>query len=110
MMRNAARAVATLGLAATVALGSSRTVSAAEDWTTYAFNNQRTGYNPGEQTLSVSNVGQLKLKWSADLGGPSITQPLVATGITTARGTKDLVYVGTQLGKLLALDRLTGDV
>lgn len=109
-MRNLARFSSMLGLAAAVVLPPLGAALAAQDWTTYAFDNQRTGYNPGETTLDTKNVGQLKRQWSTGLGGPSITQPLVATGVATAHGTRDLVYVGTQSGALLALDRRTGAV
>jgi outer membrane protein assembly factor BamB len=97
-----------LGLLLAAAGGMSR--AQAIDWTTYAFDNQRTGYNPAETTLGTKNVGGLKLGWSTDVGGPITTQPLVATGVVTASGKKDLVYVGTQDGDAVALDRTTGKV
>src|ERR671926_283689 len=92
-------------LAATLAAPSAQ---AGTDWTTYSFDNQRTGRNPAETRIGVGNVGGLKLRWSADVGGPVQGEVLVATGVATAGGAKDLAYVGTLLGNLLALDRTTG--
>src|SRR3954454_17014510 len=97
------------GLAVVLAVaGGPPCARAATDWTTYAFDNQRTGRNPAETTLGTMNVGGLKLHWSTDVGGRITPQPLVATGV--AGGTKDLAYVGTTDGYAVALDRTTGAV
>jgi len=99
------------GLAAMlVAAGGTPRTMAATDWTTYAVNNQRTGYNPAETVLGTKNVGGLKLRWSTDLGTTITAQPLVATGVAIKSGKKDLVFVGTLGGDLAALDRTTGAV
>ena len=52
---------ATLGLVSLAALATAPQALAAggTDWTTYAFDNQRTGYNPEETTLGTDNVGRL---------------------------------------------------
>ena len=83
------------------------TARAGTDWTTFGFDAQRTGFNPQEKTLGTGNVDKLKEAWTADLGGPSLTEPTVATGVAL-QGGRDLVYAGTLKGDLLAVDRLTG--
>jgi len=82
------------------------TARAGTDWTTFGFDVQRTGFNPQERTLGTGNVRGLKEAWTADLGGPSLTEPTVATGVL--QGGRDLVYAGKLKGDLLAVDRLTG--
>jgi outer membrane protein assembly factor BamB len=81
---------------------------ASTDWTTFGFDKQRTGYNPDETVLGAGNAGSLRQSWSADVGGPILTQPTVATGVALAGGRRDLVYVGTLDGVVVALDRTTG--
>jgi outer membrane protein assembly factor BamB len=83
---------------------------AGTDWTTFGFDAQRTGYNPAETALGVGNVGKLRQLWATDVGGLVLTQPTVATGVATAGGPRDLVYVGLLTGNFLALDRATGAV
>jgi outer membrane protein assembly factor BamB len=97
---------AAVALLATLAAPPAR---AGTDWTNFGFDNQRTGYNPDETVLGAGNAGSLRLSWSADVGGPILTQPTVATGVATAGGPRrDLVYVGTLDGVVAALDRTTG--
>src|SRR3954471_15800307 len=104
--RRSAGLLAGGGLAVLLAAAGGMSRARATDWTTYAFDNQRTGYNPAEATIGTKNVGGLGLGWSTDVGGPITTQPLVATGA----GKRDLVYVGTQDGDAVALDRTSGKV
>ena len=81
---------------------------AGTDWTTFGFDGRRTGYDPQETVIGAGNVGRLKQAWAADLGGPSLTQPTVATGVSLKGGSRDFVYAGTLEGDLLAFDRATG--
>src|SRR3954451_21113232 len=83
------------------------TARAGTDWTTFGFDAQCTGFNPQEKTLGTGNVDKLKEAWTADLGGPSLTEQTGATGVALEGG-RDLVYAGTLKGDLLAVDRLTG--
>src|SRR5215472_17003759 len=39
------------------------------DWTTYGHDNDRSGSNFEERTLSVANASSLQLAWSAPVGG-----------------------------------------
>ena len=98
------------GLVVALAAAGGMSPARATDWTTYAFDNQRTGHNPAETALGTKNVGGLRLGWSTHVGGRITTQPLVATGVAAGAGKKDLVYVGTQDGDAVALDRTTGKV
>src|ERR1700722_3259059 len=41
------------------------------DWTMFMDGSTRTGDNPGETTISLSNVAQLEPSWSAGIGDAS---------------------------------------
>lgn len=73
---------------------------AARDWTTWGYDQERTGWNRGETTLSKQNVSRLKLLWNTQLSTPvrdvvmsTLTAPLVAEGVQTAQGAMDLVFL-----------------
>ena len=42
----------------------------ARDWTTWGYDQERTGWNRGETSLTIHNVSGLKLLWSAQLSTP----------------------------------------
>ena len=48
------------------------------DWSTYGFNQQRTGLNPDEKSLSVDNVENLQRVWTLPLSATTINQAVVA--------------------------------
>jgi PQQ-like domain len=89
----------------------------ARDWTTWGYDQQRTGWNQGETTLNRDNVSHLELLWSAQLSTPpkdivlsTLTAPLVAEGIGTGHGAKNLVFLLGADDTLFALDADTGKV
>ena len=70
------------------------------DWTTWGYDQERTGWNKGETSLTPNNVSGLKLLWNTQLSTPpkvivlsTLTAPLVAEGVRTAHGTKNLVFL-----------------
>ena len=81
---------------------------AATDWLMYGFNLQRTGENPFESILTPSTVPGLHELWSFDLGGVTIMQPVLATGVIVDGSPKDLVYMGAEHGDLYAIDVALG--
>jgi outer membrane protein assembly factor BamB len=106
--------VAVISLGLTLPL-SAQTGIAPHDWTTWGYDQERTSWNRGETTLSKSNVGNLKLKWGAQLSTPpadavlsTLTAPLVVEGAATPQGTKNLVLVLGADDMLFALDADTG--
>jgi outer membrane protein assembly factor BamB len=82
------------------------------DWSTFGFDGARSGNNPVERTLSSSNTGGLKLLWSYGfkeaLGDAVLAQPVLATGVTTPTGNRNLVYVGASTGEFDAFDADSG--
>jgi PQQ-like domain len=77
-----------------------------------AFNNggQRNAVNTAETTITPSNVGRLTLRWKhtlpATVDGTLVERP----NVTTASGVKNLLFVTTKAGSLLALDAANGNI
>ncbi|MCX5539351.1 PQQ-binding-like beta-propeller repeat protein [Paraburkholderia sp. CNPSo 3076] len=82
----------------------------ATDWPTFGMNAQRTGYNPVETVLTTSNVMSLRTHWTTDLGGPILTQPTLAAGVSISGVPTDVVYAATLLGDMYALNASSGTV
>ena len=58
------------------------------DWTTFHFDNARTGVNPLESTINSKNVKFLSLKWvGMNMGGLVISSsPVVSNGVVYVAG------------------------
>jgi outer membrane protein assembly factor BamB len=89
----------------------------ARDWTTWGYDQERTGWNRGETSLNTHNVSGLRLVWSTQLSTPpkgivlsTLTAPLVAESVSTARGAKNLVFLLGADDTVFALDADTGKV
>lgn len=85
------------------------------DWRTYGHDAQRSGWAAEERTLTPANVGQLELKWKSKLKNESyslsaLTAPVVAEGVSTSRGVKNVAYVAGIGGTVFALETDTGEV
>ncbi len=92
-------------------------LSPARDWTTWGYDQERSGWNRGETSLTIHNVSGLKLLWSAQLSTPpkgivlsTLTAPLVAEGVRTAQGAKNLLFLLGADDTVFALDADTGKV
>jgi len=99
------------------ALASAQRPAPANEWLTWGYDQQRTGWNRAETTLNKENVSRLQLKWRtqldivpSDVVLSTSTAPLIARNIATARGTKDLVFVLGSNDTLYAIDAGTGDI
>lgn len=51
------------------------------DWVTQGFDNQRTGWNPGETALTAANVPNLRLRFTVPVDGQIYAQPLYVSGL-----------------------------
>ncbi len=90
---------------------------AANDWPSFGYDQQRSGWNTAETALSPANVGHLKLLWSAQLSTPpadtalsTLTSPLVAAGVDTPQGRKNLVFIVGIDDTIFAIDADAGAV
>ncbi len=66
------------------------------------------GNNGLEGSINQSNVSTLVQAWQATLPHYADGAPMVAFGVSTPSGSRDLVYVTTTAGDLVALDLHTG--
>jgi outer membrane protein assembly factor BamB len=87
------------------------------EWLTFGYDPQRSGWNTAETTLSVKNVGRLKLLWSSqmstvpqDVALSTLTAPLVVKGVETVQGKKNLVFTIGIDDTLFALDAESGKI
>src|SRR5471032_593132 len=92
-------------------------LAATSDWLTFGYDQQRSGWNTAEVTLSPTNVGRLKLLWSAQLTTPpldvalsTLTSPLAVDAVKTPQGEKNLVYTVGIDDTIFALDADSGKI
>jgi outer membrane protein assembly factor BamB len=73
------------------------------DWPTFHFDNAKSGHNPYENVLGPSNVGDLEVSWSRNLGDAVRPAPVVVDGV---------LYAGADSPSMdiFALDPATGEV
>jgi outer membrane protein assembly factor BamB len=88
---------------------------AANDWPTWGYDQERTGWNRGETTLNKSNVGKMKVLWSTKLDVPlnkdvlsTMTAPVIASGMQVGGKTLDVMFVLGANDTLYALNAQTG--
>ena len=86
-----------------------------KDWPTWGYDQERTGWNRGETTLAPGNVSRLKQLFSVQLPVPAdkyvlstMTAPVIAAGVATAGGPRDLMFILGSNDTLFALDARTG--
>ena len=84
---------------------------ASNEWLTWGYDQERTGWNRAETTLMPKNVGGLKQLWSTQLSVPvdqyvlsTMTAPVLAAGVATASGPADILFVLGSNDVLFAVD------
>ncbi len=80
----------------------------AYDWLQFNGDPQHSGNNTLETRLSADNVASLQQLFQVNLPGVADGAPAYLHGVQTAQGTKDLVFVTTLEGGIVALDAATG--
>jgi len=78
------------------------------DWLQFNGQPSHSGDNTSESLISTHNVGSLVPLFDGELPGLADGAPVVLTGVPTANGQEDLVFIATQEGHLVALDAKTG--
>jgi len=117
-MVRACSAIAVLVLGSLVLpLAGSAQAPAASDWLTWGYDQERSGWNRAETTLSKENVSGLALQWSAQLPTSpreialsTLTAPLVVEGVATPQGRRTLVFVVASDDTVFALDADSGKI
>ncbi|MBS0567594.1 MAG: hypothetical protein JSS59_09345 [Proteobacteria bacterium] len=86
------------------ALATSPLQLAAYDWPQFNGNPQHGGNNTDESVLGAANVASLALQYQATLPAVGDGTPVFLDGVTTASGVRDLLFLITKAGDILALD------
>ncbi len=91
-------------------IGYGATITQPATWPAFDGGGQRTGVNTAETTLTSSNVGSLTRLWQQKLSTTADSSPVELPNVTTPAGMKDLLFITTKAGSLLAVDAATGNV
>jgi outer membrane protein assembly factor BamB len=86
------------------------TSARAVDWPQWGFGPGKSGVNDQETTIHSGNVTSLHLLYRVALPAIPDGAPAFLAGVTTAQGVKDLLFLTTKSGMLLAVDAATGSV
>lgn len=87
----------------------------AADWPTFGHDPQRSGWAYEETTLSPENVSTLELKWKTKVNNQfrmlsALTVPVVAVGVATSHGVRNVIYVAGSSDHVFALDAANGEI
>jgi hypothetical protein len=85
------------------------------DWTTDGGDNQRTGWNKSEKTLTKTNIGRLKLLWKIQTDNNvralhALMPALVLGQLKTPSGVKQVAFVSGISDNLYAIDVQAGQI
>ena len=87
------------------------------DWLTWGYDQERSGWNRGETTLSAENVSRLELKWKTKLSTvpnetvlSTLTAPLIVRDVMTTQGLKTVVFLVGSDDVIFALDESSGRI
>jgi hypothetical protein len=83
-------------------------LGAQTDWLQFDFDARHTGVNPFETQITSANVGDLRVLFNVTLPDVADGAPAYLSGVPTASGKRDLLFLTTRDGRLLALDALSG--
>ena len=85
--------------------------SATSDWPTFDFDSARSGVNPNETAITPATIGHLHRLWTATLHDPADSTPILLHALALPDGTtRDVLYLTTKAGSLVALDAATGAI
>jgi hypothetical protein len=80
----------------------------AYDWLQFGGNPQHSGNNTAETILNPGNIASLVQKYQANLPAIADGAPVFLEAVATPVGVKNLLFVGTLDGRIIALDSQTG--
>lgn len=104
----AAACVAAVSLAGASVSAAPASAAPLVAWSQFGNGPSHSGVNSAETEISPSTVGSLAPVYTATLPGPGDGEPVLQPGVSTASGTKDLLFVTTKDGWITALDASTG--
>lgn len=77
-------------------------------WSMFDGDAQKSGINTNETVITKATVKNLKQLWQINLPGTSDGSPVYLSNVTTQQGVKNLVFITTEDGSLVAIDDATG--
>jgi hypothetical protein len=80
----------------------------ASDWLQFGFDPSHSGNNPAETTINTSNASTLVQIYSVALPTGTAAAPVYLSGVPTSHGVKDMLFVMSYDGTLLAIDASNG--
>lgn len=83
--------------------------AATYDWLQLNFDAQHSGNNTKEMKINTGNVAGLARSFQATLPDTADGAPVYLSGVDTASGTRDLLFVTTKSGDIVALDAHSGE-
>lgn len=78
-------------------------------WNTFDGDSQRSGVNTAESMITQNNVGSLARLWQQTLPATADSSPVELPNVSTTGGVKNVLFVTTMAGSLLAIDAATGN-
>jgi outer membrane protein assembly factor BamB len=82
--------------------------AAGTDWPQFDYNAQHSGVNPNETTINTGNVSRLAQLFQVSLPDVADSAPAYLSGVQTGTTTRDLLFVTTKAGDIVALDAVSG--
>ncbi len=80
-------------------------------WLGFDFDAARSGFNPNEKTITSATVGGLHRLWSISLPAVADSTPILVPHLSFPDDSqRDVLYLTTKSGGLVALDAATGSV
>jgi len=84
-------------------------ISSTSDWDSYGYDLERTGYNPNETTVGVSNVSSLEEIWTFSVRSNMVREPVLAGGVNINGTATNVLYAGSDFGATMyAINADTG--
>lgn len=80
----------------------------AADWPVFNIDSRHNGNNQQETIINLGNVSTLHVLYHVTLPAVADGPPVFLSGVATASGTKDLLFLTTKAGHIVALDAATG--
>src|SRR5215470_15927165 len=111
-MRAPTTASSLVRLAAWVLIGAgvATTTASATDWPQFNFDARHSGVTDQETSLHAGNVTTLHMIYSVALPTIADGAPAFLAGVSTPGGVKDLLFLTTKDGRILAVDAATGSI
>lgn len=85
-------------------------IARAADWLSPRADGQRTGWQPKERQVNSKTVKGLRLLWKRRLDEGAVSSPVLLGPVITHRGIKELVFVASASGHVIAVDADLGTV